>query len=213
MVIRPPSNTRLQSDRLGCWRSRLSCSIRASRRFGAGCETPPAAEPPIRWAARAVLPLDTLHTIAEVGIAITGFAGIVAAIRGGGDSAAQPSIADPLGVLLTASIGTVFFCFVPEWLDSAIAEPDLVWRVSLAAYGTYRLAYITLILNARRRGLGANLGAWRFSVGVSLGVLQLVGAAGFLTEFQYFLYLSGLLWGLMVALLSFYTLLRDRTPE
>ena len=30
-----------------------------------------------------MLPLDTLHTIAEVGIAITGFAGIVVAIRGG----------------------------------------------------------------------------------------------------------------------------------
>jgi hypothetical protein len=160
-----------------------------------------------------VLPLDTLHTIAEVGIAITGFAGIVAAIRGGADSAAQPSVADPLGVLLTASLGTVFFCFVPEWLNSAIAEPDLVWRVSLAVYGTYRLGYIALILNARRRGTGANPAVWRFSVGVSLGVLQLVGAAGFLSEFQYFLYLSGLFWGLMMALISFYTLLRDQNQD
>jgi len=162
-----------------------------------------------------VLPLDTLHTIAEVGIAITGFAGIVAAIQGGADSAARPSIADPLGVLLVASIGTVFFCFVPEWINSAIAEPDVVWRLSLAASGTYRLAYVALILNARRRGAAANsvVSAWRFSVGVSLGVLQLVGAAGFFSDFQYFLYLSGLFWGLIVALSSFYTLLRDQPPE
>ena len=101
-----------------------------------------------------MLPLDTFHTIAEVGIAITGFAGIVAVIRGGADSAGQPSVADPLWILLGASISTVFFCFVPEWLHAVIASPDAVWRVSLAAYGTYRLAYIALILNAQRRGGG-----------------------------------------------------------
>ena len=161
-----------------------------------------------------MLPIDTLHTIAEVGIAITGFAGIVAAIQRGANRATQPSVADPLGILLGTSLGTVFFCFVPEWLNSAIAAPDVVWRVSLAAYGTYRLAYLALILNAQRGGAVAISLSWkRFTVGVALGVLQLVAAAGFLSEFQYFLYLSGLLWGLIVASISFYTLLRDHTRE
>lgn len=162
-----------------------------------------------------MLPLDTLHTIAEVGIAITGFAGIVAAIRRGADSAVQRSVTDPLAVLLVASIGTVVFCFVPEWLNSAIAEPRVVWRLSLAASGTYRLAYIALLINARRRGAAANdtVVPWRYSVGGSLGVLQLVGAAGFLSNLQYFLYLSGLFWGLLIALSSFYTLLRDQPPK
>ncbi len=160
-----------------------------------------------------MLPLDTFHTIAEVGIAITGFAGIVAVIRGGADSARQPSVSDPLAVLLGASLGTVFFCFVPEWLHTAIAAPDTVWRVSLAAYGAYRLAYIALILNAQRRGVATAPFNWWGLIGVSLGVLQLVGAAGFLAEFQYFLYLSGLLWGLVVALISFYSLLRGPDPE
>ena len=85
--------------------------------------------------------------------------------------------------------------------------------MSLAAYGTYRLAYIALILNAQRRGAAASTRPWWGLIGVSLGVLQLVGAAGFLAEFQYFLYLSGLLWGLMVALMMFATLLRGRTSE
>ena len=160
-----------------------------------------------------MLPLDTFHTIAEVGIAITGFAGIVAVIRGGADSAGQPSVADPLWILLGASLSTVFFFFVPEWLHAAISSLDAVWRVSLAAYGTYRLAYIALILNAQRRGGTATPIVWRFLVGLSIGVLQLVGAAGFLSDFQYFLYLSGLLWGLVVALISFGTLLRGRNSE
>ena len=158
-----------------------------------------------------MLPLDTLHTIAEVGIAITGFAGIVVAIRGSSDREAEPSVTDPLGVLFVASLGTVFFSFVPEWLDSAMTAPDTVWRVSLAAFGAYRLAYIALILNAQRRSGTARPIVWRFVVGLSLGVLQLVGAAGFLSDLHYFLYLSGLVWGLVVALISFYSLLREPT--
>ena len=158
-----------------------------------------------------MLPLDTLHTIAEVGIAITGFAGIVVAIRGGPDHVMKPSVTDPLGILFFTSLGTVFFCFVPEWLHSAIAAPDTVWRASLAAFGTYRLAYVALILNSERRGGTATPTVRRFAIGVPLGVLQLVGAAGFLSEIQYFLYLSGLLWGLVVALISFYSLLRAPT--
>jgi hypothetical protein len=134
-------------------------------------------------------------------------------IRGGADSARQPFVSDPLAVLLGAILGTVFFCFVPEWLHAAIASPDGVWRLSLAAYGTYRLAYIALILNAQRQGAATIIRRRSFLVGASLGVLQLVGAAGFLSEFQYFLYLSGLLWGLVVALISFATLLRGRTSE
>ena len=159
-----------------------------------------------------MLPLDTLHTIAEVGIAITGFAGIVVAIRGGSDRGVQPSVTDPLGVLFVASLGTVFFAFVPEWLESAIASPDTVWRLSLATFGAYRLAYIGLILNAQRRGGTATPIVWRFVVGLSLGALQLVGAVGFLSVLHYVLYLSGLLWGLVVALISFYSLLREPVP-
>jgi hypothetical protein len=154
--------------------------------------------------------VDTLHTIAEVGIAITGFAGIVAAIRGGADIARKPSVVDPLGLLLGTSLATVFFCFVPEWLNAAIASPPAVWRLSLGVYGTYRLAYIALILNARRRGAETSGPIWMAFAGTSVGILHLVGAAGFLTDFHYFLYLSGLLWGLVIALMSFSSLLNGR---
>lgn len=160
-----------------------------------------------------MLPLDTLHTIAEVGIAITGFAGIVVAIRSGSGRWAEPSFTDPLGVLFVASLGTVFFCFVPEWLNSAIAAPDTVWRLSLAAFGTYRLVYIALIFSSQRRAGMLDLSSWRFLIGLAIGVFQLIAAAGFLGQLQYFLYLSGLLWGLVVALICFYSLLRGPAQE
>jgi hypothetical protein len=156
-----------------------------------------------------VLPqIDTLHTIAEVGIAITGFAGIVAAIRGRDGVSSRPSAADPLAGLLGASLGTVFFCFVPEWIHAATASPNAVWRASLAIYGAYRLVYIGLVLKALRGDIGAQTTPrWIVLPGVSLGGLHLVAAAGFFSEFHYFLYLSGLFWGLVIALIHFSTLL------
>jgi hypothetical protein len=160
-----------------------------------------------------VLPqIDTLHTIAEVGIAITGFAGIVAAIRGRDGVSSRPSAADPLAGLLGASLGTVFFCFVPEWIHAATASPDAVWRASLAIFGSYRLVYIGLVLKALRGGAQGRP-RWIVIPGVILGVLHLVAAAGFFSDFHYFLYLSGLFWGLVISLFHFSTLLLGSRPD
>jgi hypothetical protein len=158
--------------------------------------------------------IDTLHTIAEVGIAITGFAGIVAAIRSRDDVSSRPSAADPLAGLLGASLGTVLFCFVPEWIHAATASPDAVWRASLAIYGFYRLVYIGLVLKALRRGAGDRATPrWIVLPGLLLGVLHLVAAAGFFSDFHYFLYLSGLFWGLVISLIHFSTFLLGPSPE
>lgn len=157
--------------------------------------------------------VDTLHTIAEVGIAITGFAGIVAAIRGAGGVASRPSVADPLGLLLGASLGTVLFCFVPEWLAAAIDSPDTVWRASLAIYGSYRLVYVGLAIRDWQRGVAGEAPSWMFVTGISIGVLHLIAAAGLFADFKYFLYLSGLFWGLVISLLNFYMLLLGQSSE
>jgi hypothetical protein len=152
--------------------------------------------------------LDTLHTIAEVGIAITGFAGIVAAVRSRTEASVPRSASDPLSLLIGTSLGTVFFCFVPEWLHAAVGSPDPVWRVSLGIFGVYRLAYIGLLFNLQRPDATSLLRRLSVAVGVSIGVLHVVAAAGLFAEFHYFLYLSGLLWGLVVALISFSALLQ-----
>jgi hypothetical protein len=143
---------------------------------------------------------ETLHTIAEVGIAVTGFAGIVAAVRAGATAAPRLQATDPLLLLLGTSLGTVLFCFVPEWLDAAIASSDTVWRLALGLYGVYRLVYTGFIL---RYASAPKYLRWVGVVSAFIGVLQVVASAGFLAELRFFLYLSGLLWGLVVALIIF----------
>jgi hypothetical protein len=68
--------------------SLLASTLSASVTVGGLCH---AAERPIRWSGQAVVfQMDTFHAIAEVGIAITGFAGIGAAIRGREECQADP---------------------------------------------------------------------------------------------------------------------------
>ena len=155
---------------------------------------------------------ETLHTIAEVGIAITGFAGIVAAIRGREDVADEASIDRPLGLLLGASLGTVFFCFVPEWLAAAIDSADVVWRASLGVYGVCRVVYVSMVVRAIQRSGVSRTPRWMVVTGLVLGVAHLFAAAGMFMDFHYFLYLSGLFWGLVISLVNFSSLLFETTP-
>jgi hypothetical protein len=78
----------------------------------------------------------------------------------------------------------------------------------------YRLVYIGLVLKALRRGAGVRTTPrWIVLPGLFLGVLHLVAAAGFFSDSHYFLYLSGLFWGLVISLMHFSTLLLGPSPE
>lgn len=149
---------------------------------------------------------DTLHTIAEVGIAITGFAGIVAAVdrRSGG---AKSTVHDPLSNLLGTSLGVVFFAFVPEWVAAAGAASDAVWQISNGLHGVFRICYVAVIFHSARRASPGERSGLMLSIGAGLGGLQLIAAMGALPAYHYFLYLTALLWGLSVALRNFSRLL------
>jgi len=149
---------------------------------------------------------DTLHTFAEVGVGIAGFAGIVAVVDRRVGRRAE-NAADPLAVLLIASLGVVLFAFIPEWVASANVPTDIVWRASNGLFGAYRLAYLGIILLSAGRPPVGFQGRLALTVGAGLGGLHLVAAAGVLTEFHYFIYLSGLIWGLGVSVSNFARLL------
>jgi hypothetical protein len=72
--------------------------------------------------------------------------------------------------------------------------------------------YIGLVLKALRGGAQVRP-RWIVIPGVILGVLHLVAAAGFFSDFRYFLYLSGLFWGLVISLFHFSTLLLGSRPD
>lgn len=151
---------------------------------------------------------DTLHAIAEIAIAIAGFAGIVAAID---RRSAIPTTGahNSLTTLLGSSLGVALFAFVPEWIASARLSPELVWQASNGLFGIYRLTYVSMIVLSARRAGRERPFRFPLPIGTLLGIMHLAASAGALPDFHYFLYLTGLLWGIGVSLLSFWRLVRN----
>lgn len=152
---------------------------------------------------------DSLHTIAELAIALAGFAGIVVAVDRR-SSAAQVSVHGGLGILLGSSFGAALFAFVPEWVEASGVAPGHTWHVSNGLFGAYRVAYIGIATRAARQA-GNPIPRPVWIGALALGICHFAAAGG-LIELQYFVYLTGLLWGLAMAVLSFGRLVREIRP-
>ena len=72
---------------------------------------------------------DALGLIAEVGIAIAGFAGVVAALRAPGGRI-RPYAAFRIGVLIGLSASAVLLSMLPSTLHFAGVSGESIWRLS-----------------------------------------------------------------------------------
>ena len=157
---------------------------------------------------------SALESAIEVAISIAGFSGIVAAV--GHRSAGQWNDHDQLRlrILLTASGVAIIFSFLPFLLVDAI-DPSVVWRLTSGLLAVHTVA-ITLY---RRRQASHIETASEFrnpfvlvlQVGV---VIALVANACWLGSSS--IYVFGVLWGLVVAFMTFVALLLEswrRDPE
>jgi hypothetical protein len=160
---------------------------------------------------------ETLRTMAEVGIALAGFTGIVSVLgrRARGDW--TPVELARMRLLLEASLGVVFFAFIPVLLKRAVASPDIVWRTCNVFLAVFQMSVVlhffrrallkgpSTLLPAERRVIYP-LGA----AGLAVTVAQLFAGAGLVAEASV-TYLLGLIWLLLIASLTFvYLLLPDR---
>ncbi|MBW2292079.1 MAG: hypothetical protein JRG89_09240 [Deltaproteobacteria bacterium] len=73
--------------------------------------------------------LDTLHTIAEIAVALAGFTGIVT-IFSSRSGHWPPAEVLRLRTLLRASLSALFLCFVPILFSFLTPAPAQVWKAS-----------------------------------------------------------------------------------
>ena len=156
----------------------------------------------------------TLESLAEVGIAITGFAGLVAVI---GHRSSQPWTSEDRGnlrALLLWSLGAVFLAYVPIVLSSlgdALRDP---WRVSngvFAAFHAYVFYETFRVTREPNRPRAMN----RFEkslvvTGIAILAGEILAAAGALGSRAASMYLFAVLWFLFLAVTRFAALVAEQ---
>ena len=158
---------------------------------------------------------ENLHIVAEVGIALAGFSGVIVAL---GHRSEGPWDIGRLWLLLTQALGAVIFSFVPLLLDAAGLEASAHWRLSNGAMSVFGFGIVIGISVEfsifRRRSLRDLVRQWSWLGGLRLWVTAsllytflAVHAFGGFPGSGAFFNLLGLVWLLAMASMNFILLL------
>lgn len=162
---------------------------------------------------------EALSAIAEVGLGLTGFTGILVALGRSPEVYSRPEVLRLL-LLLVSSLGAVFLALFPLALhECGIGEP-LCWRLSsalLAFFTAVSLASLGHQIQRHRAEFGRLFSATVFRVvaGGSLAAVaaQIANLAGLGALPRAGPFLFGLLWLLFVASIQFIRILFVRHAE
>ena len=167
---------------------------------------------------------ETLRTIAEIGIALAGFTGVVAVLgrRSRGDWSPLESLR--LSILLATSLAAVFLSFVPILMLRGVASVEAAWRASNGVCGVVFLI-----------GMIGGFARWRASsytfettsvpvgwlllgimtpLGMLIGFAQVMIALGFHLLDAFLIYALCLLYLLSLSAMNFvFLLLPDKSPR
>jgi hypothetical protein len=150
--------------------------------------------------------LDSLILIAQISVALTGFVGIIVAIREWhGKGLARLLLAS----ILQTTLGAAFFALIPDPL-SHLVSMDSMWRIACGAFGLYHLGIWAQHV-VRQRSL-ATMGAVQKIVTIAsmpVIALKLCVGLGFLLRHAYPIYYLGLTWLLGVGCYAFILILFD----
>jgi hypothetical protein len=154
--------------------------------------------------------LNTLPTIAEIAVVITGFVGLAVAIR--------PSLLSAGGVHgirlrlhIAQTLSLMFLCLLPSFIIELRVDPALEpWPAANGIMGTVQAGLMAWRVRAQASSLG-RVNSGPLIVGVSLYVPVIIAcfanAAGLLETYGSAIYYSGILVQLLTSSLSFVLLL------
>ena len=156
---------------------------------------------------------EALSTIAEVGLGLAGFTGILVALGHSPEAFTRPGVLRLL-LLLVSSLGAVFLALLPFALQESGVSSSACWRLSsalLAVFTSVSLALLGYQIQRHRGEFGELYSGTVFVVVatgsfavVALQVVNVAGAGAFPRSGPY---LFGLLWLLFVASVQFVRIL------
>ena len=151
---------------------------------------------------------ESLFTIAEIAVAVVGFIAIVTVLR-------EKSDAGELDLVLTRNIITepiavVMLALLPSVLANLNIDLDMNYRLSNFIAALVHL-FLTGWIYTRfsphfGKGMNRILTSTLCVIPVAICVLQLCAAAGYFSDYSFFLYVLGLYWLLGMCFVNFLVL-------
>jgi hypothetical protein len=150
---------------------------------------------------------DTFHSIAGIAVAFAGFTGIVLAVRRAVDARTAAVERSRLLDLLLASLGAIFFAYLPEVVAAFGVDEVIGWRACALTFVVYHTAEVVVAAK-----IGGHLvltpSDWILVPGGALVMIaQWSTGIGFFGAYVQSVYFVALLWLLFVAAYQFAQLL------
>jgi hypothetical protein len=158
-----------------------------------------------------MLYVDQYQTLAQISIGLAGFSGIIITLQKKPAHEYAAIRRARLGDLLFASLGVIFFSFLPTLIEGVTGDAQIALRISNFIFGCYHVYLISLFF---RTASGSKVDPSELMImPFVFGVLfaQLSTAFGYFSAHVESAYLLALLWFLFIAAFNFVLLLLD--PE
>jgi len=155
--------------------------------------------------------IDQYQTLAQIAIGLAGFSGIIITLQ---EAPAHDYAAirrARLGDLLFASLGVIFFAFLPTLFEGVTGDARSALRLSNFVFGCYHIYLVSLFFKtaAGARFDPSELLIMPFVFGVMFA--QFATAFGYFAAYVESAYLLAMIWFLFIASFNFVLLLLD--PE
>jgi hypothetical protein len=152
-------------------------------------------------------PTDTFHSIAGIAVAFAGFTGIVLAVRKSVEARAAAIERSRLLDLLLASLGAIFFAYLPEVVSAFGVDESAGWRACALAFVVYHTADVAVAAKIGGHVVLTRSDWILVPTGALVMVAQWATGLGFFVEYVQAVYFVALLWLLFVAAYQFAQLL------
>jgi hypothetical protein len=154
--------------------------------------------------------LDTLFKVAEIAVAIAGFAAIVVLFRRRDAGTWQAYDGDRFNGMVMHALVALFFCFLPAVLSAFSDQPATVWGIASGLLAVWTVCHVAGVLRMATTDRGSRAA---LVLGFAVAGVLAMNALGVGFERAFAPYLIGVLWHVFQAAVLFGLLVFVRSDQ
>jgi len=154
--------------------------------------------------------LDTLFNVAEIAVAIAGFAAIVVLFRRRDEGTWQAYDGDRFNGMVMHALVALFFCFLPAVLSAFTDQPSTVWGIASGLLALWTVGHVAGVLGMATTDRGSRAA---LVLGFAVAGVLAMNALGIGFQRAFAPYLIGLLWHVFQAAVLFGLLVWVRSDQ